>query len=238
MKNLYKICGLYTECDFRYPIMTKRSEKYLCNEPHTPDIVVPFLKEDMDAVCKENPELPLDDQEIIATTRFFYMNLLKFDGFMLHSSAVAVNGKAYLFSAPSGTGKSTHTEQWLKLFGDEAYILNDDKPGILIRDGQVFAAGTPWSGKSDLNKNEVLPLQGICVLTRSPDNWIKPLEGMQAIFSILNQTLRPADGARMDKLMSLIDACINAVPVWQMGCNISTEAAKLSYTAMSRGTLG
>ena len=238
MKNLYKICGLYTECDFHYPVMTGRAEKYLCDEEHTPDITIPFLKEDMNGIRVENSELGPDDCEIIATTRFFYMNLLKFDGFMLHSSAVAVDGKAYLFSAPSGTGKSTHTEQWLKLFGDRAYILNDDKPGILVRDDGVFAAGTPWSGKSDLNKNEILPLAGICVLSRSKENWIKQISGMQAIYSLLNQTLRPTTSENMDKLMSLIDACINTVPVWQMGCNISTDAAKLSYTAMSRGTLG
>lgn len=236
MKNLYKICGLYTECDFHYPVMTRRSEKYLCSEEHVPDISVPFLKEDMKNVLAENPTLSQDDCEIIATTRFFYMKLLNFDGFMLHSSAVVVDNKAYLFSAPSGTGKSTHTEQWLKLFGDRAYILNDDKPAILIKGNEVFAAGTPWSGKSDLNRNEILPLQGICVLSRSEDNWIKPLTGMQAIFGLLNQTLRPTQSEGMDKLMSLIDACITTVPVWQMGCNISTEAAKLSHAAMSGNT--
>lgn len=234
MKHLYKICGLYVECDFHYPTMTTRSEKYLCNEEHIPDIIIPYFDEQIQKMVEANPHLSPADCEIILTTKYFYMGLLDFDGFMLHSSAVVADDKAYLFSAPSGTGKSTHTEQWMKLFGDRAYILNDDKPGILVRDGAVFAAGSPWSGKSDLNKNAIVPLQGICILSRSEKNWIKPLPQMQAIYNLLNQTLRPTAPEQMDKLMCLLDSCMQTVPIWQMGCNISVEAAKCAYEAMSR----
>lgn len=232
MKRLYKICGLYVACDFRYPAMTARSEKYLCDEEHTPDITVLHSEERLERMASENPHLSLADCEIILSTQAFYMQLLKFGGFMLHSSAVVLDGKAYLFSAPSGTGKSTHTSQWLKLFGDRAYILNDDKPGILVRDGAVFAAGSPWSGKSDLNRNAIVPLQGICVLSRAETNWIKPLPQMQAIYHLMNQTLRPTDPDQMNLLMTLLDSCLRAVPVWQMGCNISLDAAKCAYDTM------
>lgn len=233
MKHLYKICGLYVECDFHYPTMTARSKKYLCDTAHVPDLVIPYSGEQLQKMSAKNPHLSPSDCEVIFTTQYFYTKLLDFDGFMLHSSAVVVDDRAYLFSAPSGTGKSTHTEQWLRLFGDRAYILNDDKPGILVRDSAVFAAGSPWSGKSDLNQNAVVPLQGICVLSRSEENWIKPLPQRQAIYHLLNQTLRPTAPEQADRLMCLLDSCMRTVPVWQMGCNISPEAAKCAYGAMS-----
>ncbi len=233
MKHVYKICGLYVECDFHYHVMIRRSEKYLCSQEHTPQIIIPYFEEHIRKMTQDNPHLSAEECEIILTTTFFYRMLLDFDGFMLHSSAVVVDDRAYLFSAPSGTGKSTHTEQWLKLFGQKAYILNDDKPAILLRDGAVFAGGSPWSGKSDLNKNALVPLQGICILSRSETNWIKPLPQMQAIYHLLNQTLRPKEPEQMEKLMSLLDSCLQRVPVWQMGCNISTDAAKCAYEAMS-----
>lgn len=248
MTKVYSICNLIVQCDFRYDIMINRAEKYLLTsasremtsvedstlqDTKEPDIIIPFNEAAITKMAQENPHLSLAECEVINTCRLFYMTLLKFDGFMLHSSAVVVDDKAYLFSAPSGTGKSTHTEQWLKLFGDKAQILNDDKPAICIQNGSIYAYGTPWSGKSDLNLNLCVPLQGICVLGRSEENYIKPLEQGKAIYSIINQTLRPKSPEAYDKLLSLLDQVMNHVPVWQMGCNISPEAAQIAYDAMS-----
>ena len=155
---------------------------------------------------------------------------------MLHSSAVVVDGEAYLFSAPSGTGKSTHTGQWLRLFGDRAAILNDDKPAIMLRGGSVTACGTPWSGKSDLNINAEFPLRGICILGRSSTNHIEPVSADAAVYSLLDQTLRPEDPSEMAALLSCIDKAVSSVRVWRMGCNISTEAAQMAYDAMSENS--
>lgn len=228
----YKICGLSLECDFRYETMIKRSEKYL-SPVEAADITIPYNPAAMEAYGKLAPLLNKDDLELMYTAQRFYIDLLKFDGFMLHSSAVEVDGRAYLFSAPSGTGKSTHTEQWLKLFGDKAQIINDDKPAIRIENEKIYAYGTPWSGKSDLNVNGGFPMGGICVLERSETNFIEPLDESTAVFSILNQTLRPSDPQNMSMLLDLLDKVIKAVPVWRMGCNISVEAAKMAYEAMS-----
>ena len=73
---------------------------------------------------------------------------------MVHASAVEVDGKAYLFSADSGTGKLTHTKQWQNYFGKErALIINDDKPAIRKDKNGWAAYGTPFSGKTDENLN-------------------------------------------------------------------------------------
>ena len=233
MTRLYNICGLPVECDFRYPTMTARAEKYLADNTSPPEISVSCSEKCVELLRNNNPALSEDECEIIVTAENFYMQLLRYDGFMLHSSAVEIDGRAYLFSAPSGTGKSTHTEQWLKLFGERARIINDDKPAICIVDGNILAYGTPWSGKSDLNINVGVPLQGICMLERSPENFIQPLPADKAVFGILNQTVRPPDESGMDRLLTLVDEVVSRVPVWRMGCNISIAAAHTAYDAMS-----
>lgn len=106
-----------------------------------------------EAFCRvkqqENPHLTLEQCEYIFAGSEFYRKLINLGGFMLHASAIVVDNKAYLFSAPSGTGKSTHTKLWQECFGDKAIIINDDKPAIRIEEGKCFAYGTPFSGKTD-----------------------------------------------------------------------------------------
>ena len=233
MTRIYKICGLPVECDFRFPVMTARAEKYLIDSTISPVISIPFSQQNIDRLKSRQSDLTDDDCEIINTAESFYYALLEHGGFMLHSSAVVMDGEAYLFSAPSGTGKSTHTALWLKHFGGRAQILNDDKPAVMVENGSVTACGTPWSGKSDLNLNLRVPLRGICILERSQNNFIEPLPPERSVFALLDQTLRPSDGERMNALLELLDAVTSNVPIWRMGCDISTEAAEMAYRTMS-----
>lgn len=212
--------------------MLSRSKKYLTTSQDNAHITIDYNEKQYDAVLKNAPHFSYAECEVMGTGKSFYNSLVGFEGFMLHSSAVMVDGKVYLFSAPSGTGKSTHTRQWLKLFGERATIINDDKPAIRIIDDKIYAFGTPWSGSSELNSTDFGILQGICVLSRSKNNYINPLDKGKAVFSILNQTIRPFDNEKMDKLLTLIDKVVLNVDIWEMGCNISTDAAQLAYDTM------
>lgn len=235
MLMTYKICGLTVNCDFRYESCISRGKKYLIEPSEECDILVPYQEEHINKFMDEIPNASIDNLEIITSGSIFYQQLMDFDGFMLHSSCVVVDNKAYLFSANSGTGKSTHTSQWLKLFGDKAYILNDDKPAVIFRDGKVYACGTPWSGKSDLNANEIVPIQGICELERSETNFIEPITDTgELIFHVMNQTQRSILPDRIDKLLTYVEKLVNAVPFYRFGCNISTDAAQLAYDTMSK----
>lgn len=234
MKRNYKICGIGVSCDFRYPMMISRAEKYSAGEAEA-EIEVNYFPERLEELKKAEPTLTVDDCETIDTARQFYIQLLHHGGFMLHSSGVVMDGEAYLFSAPSGTGKSTHTSQWLKLFGERAKILNDDKPAIMLRD-RITACGTPWSGKSDLNLNLEVPLRGICILERSERNFIEPLSAEKAVFALLDQTLRPDGEEEMLLLLDYLDRVTREINVWRMGCNISVEAARVAYESMTNST--
>lgn len=231
-----RIAGLTVECFFREEIMLSRCEKYRCTSDRT-DMTVRTSPADEVAAARSWAHLSAAERELMLTGRDFYTKLIDYEGFMLHSSAVEVDGRAYLFSAPSGTGKSTHTEQWLKLFGDRARIINDDKPAIRFMDGRVFACGTPWSGKNDISENVCVPLQGICLLERSEENFIRRISADEAAFGILNQTIREMDDEHVAVLLDLIDRAIDAVPVWRLGCNISEAAAVMAYRAMSQADI-
>lgn len=162
------------------------------------------------------------------TEEFFSRDILLF-----HGSVVAIDGQAYLFTAKSGTGKSTHTGLWREVFGERAVMVNDDKPFLQITEDGVIAWGSPWNGKHRLGSNIGVPLKAICILTRSQDNWIKPIGIKEALPMLFQQSQRPQNPANMEKYMELIDKLANGVELWKMGCNMDPEAAVIAYEAMS-----
>ena len=230
MEQYYKVANLVIRMS-SFGRTVKQAEPYRC-EAAEPDIVITSNWQELQ---KSQPHLSDEDCEYMCTGGSFYHQLLKHDGMLLHASAVVKDGYAYLFSAPCGTGKSTHTGLWLKVFGNDAYILNDDKPALRFEDGAWYAYGTPWSGKHDISANVRAPVAGICFLHRAQENTIVPFTGPKAIFALLEQTARPAGAAQRAKLMELLDKLLTNLPVWKMGCNMDPSAAKVSYNAMSRG---
>lgn len=178
-------------------------------------------------------------QEYITTGLAFARALLDYNGFCLHSSAIAVDNQAVLFAAKSGTGKSTHTRLWREYFGeDKAIMINDDKPAIRwMDDGIFYAYGTPWSGKTDLNTNVKVPLAAIVLLERSDTNWIKPVDRREAVMQIYVHALKPEDGDKdkTEKLMDIVGKTAEKIPVYRMGCTISEEAVKLAYETTISG---
>ena len=165
----------------------------------------------------------------------FAHKVLEHNGCILHSSAVAVDGNAYLFSAHSGVGKSTHTSLWLDYFKERALIINDDKPCIREVDGELYVYGTPWSGKHDISENNGFKLKAITFISRSERNWIREVTKTEAVSLFLTQVYKPKDKEHMDLLLSLINEILSAVKIYKMGCNISKEAVELSYLTMSKG---
>lgn len=199
------------------------------------DGIIPDIEivSDYRSLKEREPHLSEDDCEYLTTGGCFYRGLVKHGGMMIHSSAVVMDGRAYLFSAPCGTGKSTHTKLWLKTFGERAQILNDDKPAIRLVDGVWYAYGTPWSGKYDISTNTRVPLAGICMLRRGEENKIEPYGGAAAVKEILEQTARVNHPEYMMNMLGLIDKLFEKVPVWKLECNMEPEAALLSHKVMS-----
>ena len=165
----------------------------------------------------------------------FYKALLDFNGMMLHASAIEYNGKAYLFSGPSGMGKSTHTRLWQSLYGDDVQVFNDDKPALRRLDDKWFAYGTPWCGKDGINQNKKVPIGGICFLKRGEENKIRRLDKKEAMQNVLWQTTRKLkDINKMTALLGLVDNLVREIPIFELECTKDQEAAILSSTTMCR----
>lgn len=228
MLKHYKIAGLRIAMD-TFARTAAQAAPYEIPIAGEPDIEI------SSALSAEERLLPMYLQSELEHTnscRQFYTELLRFDGMMLHSSCVVVDGYAYLFTATSGTGKSTHTKLWLERFGDRAYILNDDKPALRFEDGVWYAYGTPWSGKHDISRNVRVPVAGIAVLERGTDNEIAPFSGQEAISFIMNQIVRPKQLHYRVYVLEIMDKLMRFVPLWKLKCNMDPEAADVSYNAM------
>ena len=172
--------------------------------------------------------------ETLAVYRKIADYLLSCDTLLFHGSVIAVDGEGYLFTAKSGTGKSTHTRLWREYFGERAVMVNDDKPLLHVTDSGVTAYGTPWDGKHRLSTNIAVPLKGICILTRDIKNHIEQAESHAAYPMIVQQTNRSLSSDGMKQTLSLIDRMLNVVPVYRLGCNMDTEAARMAYEGMNR----
>lgn len=229
----YRIAELLVEYEPRYERLRKNSLPYLVETDQEPDMKLALTDEFLDQADERYPTLGREDCEYFFIGQHFYYRLLDFGGCMVHSSAVAMDDRAYLFTAPSGTGKSTHTSQWQKAFGvDRAQIINDDKPAVRRIDGVYYAYGTPFSGKSDMNINTRVPLGAICIVERGERNAIARVDTKEATLFFLTQTVRSIFEKRMDSLLTFMDGLLSEIPVYKMQCDISTDAARMAYEAM------
>lgn len=162
----------------------------------------------------------------------FRYSILQHDGLVLHSSSLAYQGNGILFSAPSGTGKSTHTGLWREHFGADVIMVNDDTPAIRFRDGIPFLCGTPWSGKTDINANVSVPLRGIVFLRQAPENRIIPLTPTQGLPYLMNEVLRSVYTDLLEQTLHYLEQLVQTVPMYLLECTISKEAAELSRSIL------
>ena len=235
--GLYRIAGIVVEYEPHWERLRRQMEPYRASDTQIPEVTLNLSKEDLEEKRKAEPHLTAEQFEYIWVGCLFYSKLIQLKkGFPLHASAVALNQQAYLFSAPSGTGKSTHTQQWINEYGGRgAFIINDDKPALVYDQGVWQVYGTPFSGKTDLNRNVKVPLKAIAVLERGRENEISRIPMAQAVYSILNQSIRPSNPVDMEKLMWMLDSVLREAPVYRIKCNISGEAARLAYAEMLGG---
>ena len=170
--------------------------------------------------------------ETLALYRKIADNMVDSDCFLFHGSAIAVDGAAYLFTAKSGTGKSTHTALWRRLFGDRAVMVNDDKPLIRVQGGRAIIYGTPWNGKHRLGCNIAVPLKAVCILTRAQENRIERTDKRTALPMLIQQTHRPEDPKKTAKTLRLIDSLAGSISLYRLGCNMEIQAAQIAHNAL------
>lgn len=224
---IYEIAGLKVEMNPKFGRLIRQSETYKSSGE-------PNLRINPDLSCEKYSELQKrteEDREYICSSAAFCRAIIPHGRFFLHASAVVYDGEAYLFSAPSGMGKSTHTALWLKRF-QGSYILNDDKPVIFPEKEGITAWGTPFAGKTDLQVNRGVPLRAICFLKQGNENSITRVDSERAIALTLNNTYRPKDSEDMTLLLDMIGRVVERADIFEMSCTGDPKAAEMSYNAM------
>lgn len=172
--------------------------------------------------------------ESIVLLRKIADTLVESDTILMHGAVIAAGGAAYLFTAPSGTGKTTHMRLWLdKLPG--AYVVNGDKPFVIVGDTPL-ACGTPWCGKERMGTNDIVPLKAIVMMNRAEENAMRRISFIEAFPRLVEQTHRPEDADKMRKTVRLISALGKKVELWQFSCNnFKDDAFETAYCALTGG---
>ncbi len=169
---------------------------------------------------------PRDPRDYVATGYAFEEFALLQKRLVIHGSCVAVKGKAVVFVAPSGTGKSTHTGLWLKHVPDTVSI-NDDTPVIRLDCSEaVYACGSPWSGKTDLNTNREVPLVAVVLLRRGEENKLTRVGGLDAYARILGEVRKLPFKGSMENASTLAAELMERVPIYDFTCNVSEDAVR------------
>lgn len=227
---IYEIAGLKVEMEPKYERLRTQSATYQASDVSAKaEIIVKPDPYDEAHVVMDSPSE--EEREYICCSAAFCRDIVSQGRFFLHASAVVHEGEAYLFAAPSGTGKSTHTALWREQFQD-SYILNDDKPVIWPGKEQVTAWGTPFAGKTNLQVNRGVPLRGICFLHKGRENRIEQVEEDKALALLLNNTWRPRKSEKMNHLLDMIEQVVTQVKIYEMYCTKEREAVELSYRVM------
>ncbi len=225
----YKIADVVFDAEITYRYTEKLCENYLYTGSEPAEFTAVVTAEDVLQEKKGAPEFSDAYLESLALFRKLCDYILSCkDGIIFHSSAIMVDDKAFLFTAPSGTGKSTHA----RLLGDRAVMINDDKPIIRYVDGDFYVYGTPWNGKHHLDTNTRAKIKAICIIYQAKENVIEKASSSEMLMTVLNQTIRPKEIDKFDKLLSLVELMFKKVELYKLGCNVSKEAAELSFKTM------
>lgn len=209
----------------RYKYIENLSRDYFSNE--APDVVLHITAED---IYREKEidgivEFSDDYYESLVLHRKVCEYLLQHNVLPFHASALSLDGEAYLFAAPSGTGKSTHAGLWRERFGHRVTMINDDKPFLSLEDGIWRAYGSPWCGKEGLHTNTSAPIKKIILLEQANENRISRLDTATAVVKLMKQTYLSDDFAHRMQILQLVGKLCE-LPVFKLSCTISQEAVE------------
>lgn len=237
------LCAPYLDMEAER-VERKRIEPQ-CVEPE--HIEPQCVEQELDLCCEEElrksggaREHTLAQLEYLHTFCRFVGRLALYDAFCFHASALSVDGEGILFSADSGTGKSTHAGLWKQYMKQHEIVrLNDDKPVIRLIDGTAWVYGTPWSGKHRIHANGKAPVKALVFLEQGKENQIEKIPMEQVFPLCFPQVIGgKGSGEEIAALMGLLDLFIRQTPVYRLRCGISEEAVQLVYRTVwgKRGT--
>lgn len=154
---------------------------------------------------------------------------------ILHSSFLIYQGRAILFTAPSGTGKSTQADLWKTAYPQQVEILNGDR-SILSCDGEEsMAHGLPFCGTSGIAKNQSAPLAAVVILRQGKENRLTRPQPFQLITALLEQcAIDVWDKFGTQQVLDLLVKIIQNTPVYYYECLPDRTAVETLKTELEQ----
>jgi len=195
------------------------------NEFYRPEVLVSSTREwkNVSIKYKDNCSQTRFDVGTALGAVVFASKLLFLNGLVIHASAIKLNGRAIVLSAPSGTGKSTQAKLWATHRG--VTILNDDTPCLRVENGEVQAYGTPWCGSKNIFVNDSAPVSAIVVLEQGKENVVRKLSAEETVSRFLPRCFLPYhDTQFMKAALAIFEKVISRVPVYLYSCRPDSSA--------------
>lgn len=232
MRGIYRLAGLTIGIESLFPEVHAMCAPYRTEGPVDFSVATGQSDVGLEAL-KADPGIAFSDSylETLAVYRKIAEKLPRFGAFLMHGSCIAADGCGYIFTAKSGTGKSTHAALWRALLGGRAVMVNDDKPLVRCVDGCVMAYGSPWDGKHHLSSDVSVPLKAVSFLERAATNRIERLSRAEALPLMVRHVYRPSDPEALQKTMELLGSL--DIGFYHLRCNMDISAARLSFSEMS-----
>ena len=243
-----RICTADINVEIRCPYGSAfgNFKKYL-KKFDKPDISFDITQEDIDEerlLHPEiwNPDVSVNHENVAVTYDYGCLEpfvalkkisdaVIHFDTFLFHGAVVEKDGYAYMFTAPSGVGKTTRLKLWLESYPD-SIVVNGDKPFIRVTDEDIYACGSPWAGKEGWNNNVIVPLRAVFFVERAENNLDNVVTEMgigKAFPMLLQQVHYPKDPVALRKTLQLLQATDGKVRFYKFRGAPTKEAVQLAY---------
>lgn len=229
----YLIAELVTEFESKYDNLRNLAKPFEYYGNKKTDISLSVTDEEIQSLLKRMvPDTTIGAAEEFAYAGKFCRSIIKHNAMLIHSSAIEYKGKAYLFSADSGVGKSTHTALWRKAFGNEVKMINDDKPVVRIIDGKAIVYGTPFDGGSGIANNISAPLGAVVFIERGENNSIRKAKTPEIIKKLYFSTAHFVSRGTADKMLTNFENLVSCTEFYILTCNIDISAAYIARDAI------
>ena len=183
-------------------------------------------------IPQENAEDYAEFQALIGLTS---RALLRRDCSLFHAAAFLWRGRAWLLTAPSGTGKTTQFMNWRRVLPAEITMISGDMPALSLSGDGVTVHPSPWNGKEDIGSFLSAPLGGTVLLEQGTENRMEPLPTREAIEALFRQfPFDPATEEEIRTMCRLLDAILRA-PVWKLVNRGDAASTELLRSTLSGG---
>lgn len=247
VEYIIKLAGVRLLLRFRQPGTEQYFRDYLdCRytqaenyreQPNLPVVEVP----DIDELLEQMELIPVTDAFSEYSAMLFPVSdaLLRFNRFCFHGAAFIWHEKAYIFTAPTGVGKTTQYRNWKKRYGKEVHILNGDKPVLEVgRDGTIWVHHSPWSGKERYSSRRTAKLGGIIYLEQGKENVVQRLSESEAVYPFIQEVfslMREAEDCHL--IADLTEQVLTRIPVWKLVNTGDVSSAELMHDTLQRAEM-